>query len=42
MEAKINGEDTGLLEHVKGFYMDFYGLSAKEAEKLLDSIVGDI
>jgi iron complex transport system substrate-binding protein len=42
MEAKISSDDTGLLEHVKGFYVDLYGLSVEEAEELMDSIVGDI
>jgi ABC-type Fe3+-hydroxamate transport system substrate-binding protein len=42
MEAKISGDDTGLVEFVKEFYVNLYGLSVKEAETLIDSIVGDL
>ncbi|MCW4012186.1 MAG: ABC transporter substrate-binding protein [Candidatus Bathyarchaeota archaeon] len=42
MEAKINGDDTGLLEDVEEFYVDLYGLSSSEADTVIDSIVGDI
>ena len=42
MEAKISGDDTGLLEDIEEFYVDLYGLSFSEAEALIDSIVGDI
>lgn len=42
MEAKITGDDTGLLEDVEEFYVELYGLSSEEAEILLDAIVGDV
>ncbi len=42
MEAKISGNDAGLMDAVEGFYMDMYELSASEIDALLDSIVGDI
>jgi len=42
MEAKINGDDTRLLEDIEEFYVDLYGLSPSETKTLLDVIVGDI
>lgn len=42
MEAKISGDNTGLLEDVEEFYVDLYGLSSSEADALIESIVGDI
>ena len=42
MEAKISGDDTGLPEDIREFYVDLYGLSVSEAEALMESIVGDI
>lgn len=42
MEAKISGEDAGLMDSVESFYTNLYGLSEAQAQALIEAIVGDI